>query len=184
MVLVKGPAGSAIAELTQLGLSEDSVGVDLDAKHQDIKVNAWGNGFVPAEEQVFIASAGVSMRLVNFDPDVLEECYRLGMAAPVFGQAGRTGARMGGNNARFAAGNNYIGLNITSPVSNRPYRFFYARLTSRLVLPHGTERQVATATWLAIPFTNDPFGGGTAQPNTAAGTGSLGAQIWDHTLDT
>lgn len=184
MVLVKGPAGSSIASLTQLGLSPDQITVTEGIHHQPIKVNAWGNGMAPADEQVFAIDATIQMTLVNFDITVLEECYRLGVAAPVFGQMPRTGALMGNGLARFAAGNNYIGLNITAPVNGLPYRFFYARLDQRLVLPYGTERQVAQCNWYAYAYTNDPWGGGTAQPNTSAGTGSLGAQVFDHTLDT
>lgn len=183
MVMVKGPAGSAIASLTQLGLSPDQINVQLDAYHDPIKVNAWGNGKIPADEQVFVASATISMSLVNFDIDVLEECFRLGMAAPTFGAAGRTGALMGNGLARFAAGNNYIGLNITAPVNGKPYRFFYARLENRVVLPYGTEKQIAQCTWYAYPYAGDPWGGSDAQPFTEAGTGTLNASIWSHVLD-
>jgi hypothetical protein len=91
---------------------------------------------------------------------------------------------MGNGAARFAAGNNYIGLNLTSPVANLPYRFWYARLANDpFKAPMGTERQVVSLNWRIIAYSNDPWGGGTAQPNTVAGTGSLGAVLWDHVLD-
>lgn len=185
MVLVKGNVNSSIASLSQLGLSEDSVNVSYSYKFTDIKVNAWGNGSVPPEEQCFLAEVTVSMGLVHFDPVVLAECVRLGLAgAPVEGQMPRTGALMGNGAARFAAGNNYIGLNLTSPVANLPYRFWYARLANDpFKAPMGTERQVVSLNWRIIAYSNDPWGGGTAQPNTVAGTGSLGAVLWDHVLD-
>lgn len=185
MVLVKGNSASAIASLSQLGLTEDSVQVTYTYRFQDIKVNAWGNMGPPPEEQCFLAEVNVSMNLVHFDEAVLKECVRLSLAgAPVEGQMPRTGALMGGQAARFAVGNNYIGLNLTSPVAGNPYRFYYARLANNpFSVPMGTERQVATLNWRVIPYTNDPWGGGTAQPNTVAGTGSLGALLWDRVLD-
>lgn len=184
MVSVKGMVGSQIASLSELGLSPDQINVTLNTYHDDVKVNAWGGGYVPADEQTFIASADISMTLVNFDNTILEECFRLGMAAPAFGVAGRTGALMGNGFARFAAGNFYIGLNISAPVNGLPYCFLYTRMTDRTVLPFGTQRQIVQCNWRAIPYTNDPWGGGTAQPGTSPGTGTLGAVIWSHTLDT
>ena len=57
MVLVKGPAGSSIASLSQLGLSPDQITVSEGIYHQPIKVNAWGNGQAPADEQIFAIDA-------------------------------------------------------------------------------------------------------------------------------
>lgn len=186
MVLVKGNTNSSINAISQLGLCSDSVDVSYGIVHQDIKVNAWGNMGPPPEEQCFLSDVTVSMSLVHFDEAVLKECVRLSMGgAPVEGQMPRTGALMGGQVARFAAGNNYIGLNLTSPVAGNPYRFYYARLAAQPFRANmGTERQLVVLNWRVIPYTTDPWGGSPAQPNTVAGTGSLGALLWDRTLDT
>ncbi len=187
MVLVKGASNSAIANLSQLGLCQDSVDVSYQFSLQGIKVNAWGNSAeIPPEEQCFLSSVNVTMSLVHFDEAVLKECVRLSLGgAPVEGQMPRTGALMGGQVARFAPGNNYIGLNLTSPVAGNPYCFWYARLANNpFTAPMGTERQVVALNWKVIPYTNDPWGGGSAQPGTVAGTGSQGATLWTRTLDT
>lgn len=186
MTMVKGNVNSAISSISQLGLTEDSVNVSYAYYHRGIRVNAWGNGEAFPEEQCFLASVNITMGLVHFDEAVLKECVRLGLAgAPIEGAMPRTGALMGGQVARFAAGNNYIGLNLSSPVAGNPYRFYYARLANNpFQAPMGTERQVVSLTWVALPYTTDPWGGSAAQPGTAAGTGSLGAVIWDRIPDT
>lgn len=183
MVSVRGMVGSQIASLSQLGLSPEAINVNLESFREDVKVNAWGAGYVPADIQTFTGAAHISMSLVNFDNTILEECVRLSMCAPAFGQVGRTGALMGNGLARFAAGNFFIGLNISSPVAGLPYRFWYAYLDNQVVLPYGTQRQIVTCNWRAIPYAGDPWGGSAAQPNTAAGTGSLGAVVWDRNSD-
>jgi hypothetical protein len=97
----------------------------------------------------------------------------------------RAEARMGNNAARFAAGNNYIGLNISNPVGGIPYRFFYTYLAEPpFEHPMGTEKSIFSLNWRAIPYTQDPYGGGAAQPNTVPGFGALGALLYDHNLDT
>ena len=83
---------------------------------------------------------------------------------------------MGGNVARFAAGNNFIGLNLTSPVASKPWRFYFAYLVAPpATFPLGTEKSIIGLQWRAIPFTVDPWQGG---------SGALGQILWDHVLDT
>ena len=196
MVSVKGRSDSLIPSLTQLGLAESPVRVRLDYEHRDITVDAWGNG-VP-ETQQMNGSASIQMTLVHFDQVFLRECVRLSMGAPLAeGQFGRAGQRMGNNLPRFAPagtvdnngvaqpGNNYIGLNILSPVQGVPWRFWYTYLMSPpYEWPLGAEKSRVTLNWRAIVYTNDPWGGGTAQPTTVAGTGAQNSILYDHTLDT
>lgn len=179
MVSVKGRSDSAIANLTELGLSETAIRVQLDFKHMPIQVDAWG-GQIPPELQMMLASASLTINLVHFDRAVLDECLRLSMAgAPAIGQLPRAGARMGNNLARFApggvAGNHYIGLNLTSPVGAKPWRFFFSYMTGPAMnFPVGAERSVAVVNWNVVPFSQDPYG---------AGTSSQGQALWDYGSD-
>lgn len=180
LVLVKGRADSAIGALTQLGLSDGPIRVTLDHRHMDIQVDAWG-GEIPPEVQYKLSSVSVSMNLVHFDRAVLDVCLAESMAGVVtIGSVGRAGARMGNGLPRFAAGgvngNHYIGLNIVSPIAGYPWRFLFSYLTGPpMEFPLGTERSVVQLNWRAIPYTVDPYGGG---------TGSLNSPLWDYTLDT
>ncbi len=187
MVSVKGASGSSISSLTQLGLADNSIHIRLNPKHMDVNADAWGReGRGPAfEVQTFLADADITMTLVHFDRTVIDYCLQEsqgGSSAP--GTMARAGARLGNNAARFAATNHFIGLNLSGPVSAKPWRFYYTYLLGDQDFPIGTERSIITLKWKAIPYTNDPWGGGTAQGGTAAGTGAVGALLYDNTLDT
>ncbi len=192
MVLVKGrsdfgtngpPGLPNIANLTQLGLCVDDIRVTPTFKHKGMTVDAWGE--VDVDVQWMMAEVAITMNLIHFDQLVLDACVAESMGgAPDVGAAGRAGTRLGGGLARFAAGNHLIGLNIEAPVSGRPWRFYYAYLAqSPTTYPLGVEKSIVAVHWRAIPYTNDPWGGGSAQPATVAGTGSEGAYIWDRQLD-
>lgn len=192
MVSVKGYSGSTIGSLTQLGLAQNGIAIRLNFKHRDINVDAQGPE-VPVDVQCFLADAQISMQLVHVDVNVLDTVlqHSMGIAATgeLVGQMPHAGQRMGqgaisaGPTARF--GNNYIGLNLSSPIGGKPWRFYYTYLTGTpFEQPIGTERSIFTLNWRAIPYTNDPWGGGSAQAGTAAGTGALGAYLFDRVLDT
>lgn len=186
MVFVRGPASSSIAgNGNQLGLSEDQIRVAPKFKYKDINVNAWGSDQVPVDVQRFLAWVDISMNLVHFDRDFLDECKRLMMGGTLIGRTGRTGSRIGAGLGRWVQGNNYIGIAISSPVVAKPWRFWYCHMTEDPVeYPIGTERSVVAVNFRAIPYTADPWGGGTetprTQPFTTAGQGSGEAVIWDH----
>lgn len=179
LVYVKGRSDSGIGSLTELGLANAPIVITPIFHHKPINVNAWGDA--PAEMQFMLAEVRISITLIHFDSGVLDTCITESMAgAPSIGSLPRAGARMGNNTARFAAGgaggNHYIGLNIASPVGIKPYRFYYAFLAERpLEFPLGAERSAVQTFWRAIPYTQDPWGGG---------TGARGAIIWDNVLDT
>lgn len=175
MVSVKGPAGSAISSLTELGLTDEGVvTITPQIFHDKITVDAWGDA--PPEIQVRLGILTVSMTLVHFDPAILEECWRLSMGGPAtVGMVARAGARMGNNVARFAAGNNFIGLNCYSPIAGRPYRFYYAYLQGNpATWPLGTKRSLVQLNWEVVPYTQDPW---------QAGLGATNQILWDRTLD-
>ena len=177
MVQVKGKAGSAIASLSNLGLTDRDgiVTITPNFIHEGIPVDAWGDA--SPEEQFFLAGIGVRMTLVHFDQDVIEECMKLSQAgAAAIGTLPRAGSRMGGGVARFAAGNNYIGLNLTSPVQSKPWRFYFTRLTNPpFTWPLGTRRSHVVLNWEVVPYTIDPWN---------AGAGALGTVYFDRVLDT
>ncbi len=175
MVSVKGNTNTSIALLTQLGLSDGDIKVSLQSSFDDVQVDAWG-GKMPMEVQYKLTAANLTMTLVHFDRDVVNACIRESMGGTgAIGQVGRAGTRLGGGAARFAVNNHFIGLNILSPVGNIPWRFYYAYLAdSPLEFPLGTTRSVIQMQWRVIPYTQDPWGGG---------TGSLNSPLWDHVLD-
>lgn len=195
MVAVKGPSGSLIANLTNLGLASDEIKVTPKLNKLDVTVNAWGDD--PVDVQQMGGEATITMNLVHVDRAVLDVCILLAMGLTTgnVGTFPRAGRMLGGLNgvggARFAANNCYIGLNISSPIGGgglgaglRPWRFYYAYLADTPVaFPVGVQRSIIAVTWRAITYTNDPWGGGTAQAGTVAGTGKEGAILWDHVLD-
>ncbi len=174
LVLVKGRSDSPIANLAQLGLCDSPIELSPDFNHLDVIVDAWGRA--PADIQFMNATFGVRMTLVHFDPTVLAACVSLAMGGvQAFGQTARAGTLMGGQNARFAPGNNYIGLNLTSPVAALPWCFYYSYLDRPpFVWPIGTERSLVTLNWRIVPFTPDPWQGG---------FGALNNPLWGNVLD-
>lgn len=176
MVYVKGRAGSAIAALTELGLTEDPVTIVPEWKHHEINLNAWGTGGIPNEVQWMLGAVTVQFNLIHFDPDVLDVCLREaqgGSTGP--GTMRRAGIRLGNGAARFAATNFFIGLNLTSPITNKPYRFYHSFLTGNPAQYRiGVEKQVVPVQFRVIPYSPDPWNGG---------TGAEGVVLWDNTLD-
>lgn len=178
MVFVKGRADSGIGTLQELGLAADQIVITPTYYHKPINVDAWGgaNG-PPAEVQVFLASVTVRMALIHLDRSILDICEALSLGAGVVnpGVLPRAGALLGNNVARFAAGNNYVGLNLSSPVGNKPWRFYFAYLTGPpFSFPLGTEKSIVQLNWEVIPYTRDPYN---------SGSGASGQVLWDHTLD-
>ncbi len=176
LVSVKGPSGSLISSLTPLGLTvEEGVpNITPQIFHDECLVDAWGDA--PVDVQLRLGTVNIRMTLVFFDPAILEECWRLSMGGPtVVGEVARAGWRMGGGFIRFAPANNYIGLNLYSPIAGRPYRFFFTYLTEQpIVWPVGTKRSMVQLNWKAIPYILDPWN---------AGVGAANYPIWDRVLD-
>ena len=191
LVLVKGRSDSAIGSLSQLGLSPQPISVEPQYYHEDINVDAWGRA--PADVQFMLGTLNVRMTLVNVDMGVLAVCMALsqGGASDAIALAGnfqaagvmnRAGTVMGGyptSLGRFVPGNNYIGLNLSAPIGNIPYRFFYSYLAQPpVVIPLGTEKSVITLNWRVIPYTTDP-----ANIVNGVITGATNYPLWDCTLD-
>lgn len=173
MIYVKGPAGSAISSLTELGLTTANIPITITPKKKSINVNAWGDGDVDILRK--LAMISTTFTLIHYDPDVLDECIRLAMGGNVFGRMTRAGSLLGNGFARFAAGNNLIGFNLAAPISGRPWRFLSAYFEAPLVHSHGTDEGTVNCTVIGIPYTADPWQGG---------AGALNYPLFDRTLDT
>lgn len=175
LVQVKGNIISGIPTLSNLGLSDGPIRVSPTLKHKDINVDAWGEA--AADVQNMLAEVNMQFTLVDFDPTVLESCVIESMGGPaVFGQLAKAGLPLGGNAARFAAGNHYMGLNITSPDGSRPWNFQFSYMPDTpFDWPLGTEKSITTVRWRVIPFTLDPYN---------SGNGAQSYPLWTRTLDT
>ena len=177
LVQVKGATDTAIANLTELGLAVEDITVSPHLEHDDMLLDA--SGRAPSDVQFFMGWCDINMTLGHFDPDVLETCINLSAAQiGAFGSIARAGTRLGNNVARFVAGYRFVGLNITSPVEARPWRFGHTYLTGTpvMVMPLGTKRSLVQLNWRAIAYQPDPY----AIVSSATGT----VAIWDRTADT
>jgi len=185
MITVKGSSSAPlISTLQQLGLAASQVRISFDFKHEDVNANAWGKE--PFEIQFMLSEARITMDLIHFDMPVVQDCLRESMggaaAQAVEGTTPRAGSRLGNNSARFSATNHFVGLNISSPVGGAgiagnvlPWRFYFAYLTGPpMEIPLGTEKSIVQLNWRAIPYTTDPWGGG---------SGAQGNVWFDHTAD-
>lgn len=181
LVEVKGRAGTNLASKQELGLPEGPISVTISPEFDDVQIDAWG-GSVPYDLQSLLAECTVTMNLLNVDRSILDDCIMesfagagaTGTGIGTIGLLPTAGRLMGGGNARFAANNHFIGLNIRSPIGNKPWRFWYAVLTGNVEQKLGTKRSLFVLTWRVIPYTIDPW-------NT--GLGSQSTVLWDHTLD-
>lgn len=179
LVLVKGRSDSVIGALSELGLSDQVINVQLNFRHKDITVECWGE--LPPEVQFKLADIRISFNLVHFDRTVLEACLNESMGgAPAFGQLAGAGYRLGNNKPRFGAGgvngNHYIGLNITSTYNGVPWRFLHCYMEGTPAeFPLGVEKSIVRTNWRCIPYTQDPYNGG---------AGAYGVTLCDHVLDT
>lgn len=158
-----------------MGLAVDRITIQPNFRHRDITLDAWG-GEVPAEVQAMLFDVNISMALVYFDNTVKDVCLQLSIGgAGAIGQTTRAGTLLGNGVGRFAVGNNYIGLNIASPIGQKPWRFYFTYLTGPpMEYPLGTEKTIMVLNWRAIPYVVDPWRGG---------LGATNYPIWDHSLD-
>ena len=177
LVRVKGAANSVIATLSELGLSDTPIQPTLTYKHTDLSIDAFGGvAGVPPDVQWMGAEMTIPMTLIHFDLSILRACIRESAAgAAADGTLIRAGKRVGNNLPRFDAGNHYVSLNITSPDGGLPWRFLTCYLAGQpVIFPLGVERTGVILSWRAIPYQQDPYGGG---------TGMEGAVLYDHQSD-
>ena len=172
IVSVKGPSGSSISSLSTLGVADSPITVSQKNSFDNVIVDPFGPS-VPVDLQYNLTEMMVSMNLIYFDETVLRECMRLSNAGgSAAGTMPRAGTLMGGGNARFAAGNNFIGLNLSSAVESVPWRFYSAFIADSFNWPLGTQRSSLNIVWRCIPYSVNIL------------SGSAGALLYDHTADT
>lgn len=176
MVSVKGSPGSNLESLTQLGLAESGIILTPDFRYDEIQVDAWGEE-IPMDVQFKLAAINIGMNLIHYDKTVLQDCLVQSMGGVVTpGRLARAGQRLGGGNALLASGNYYVQVSLSSPVSGLPWRFFACYMVGPpMTMPLGTKRSIVQVNWRCIPYTVDPWGGG---------TGALNYPLWDHTAAT
>ena len=172
LVSVKGGAGTSLAGGSQLTLATDQIQVSITPKHEDVVVNAWGR--VPPDVQMMLAEAMVTINGIHTDMAVVQTLLQLALAAPAEGQLPHAGTLMGGGFARYAAGWNYVSLNISSPIANLPWCFLNCYLADNVGFPLGVEAQVQQLRFRCIPYTVDPWNGG---------AGASGSVLWTHVLN-
>lgn len=177
LVKVKGSSASAIANVSELGLTSDMIHISPRWVHTDMHVNDFGPE-IPPDVQFNLAEVTIRMTLIHFDQAILTACIQEAMAGGAEGVLVGAGTPMGGYNPRFSANCHYISLNILSPQLGRPWHFLASYLTSPpLEYPIGTSVSAVPLTWRAIPYPN-----GLALPTTL-GIQSAGTILWDHNTD-
>jgi hypothetical protein len=159
LVKVKGGqhmSGRAIGDLSELGLSVDAVRITPRFIHADVKCDDFGPD-IPAEVRWQLAEVGIRMVLLHYDEDVLDICLRESMGGGnVLGAAGTmspAGRPLGRGLPLLASGNNYISLNLTAPILDKPWNFPASYLTGPPVeIPLGVGVTAAVCNWRAIPY--------------------------------
>ena len=154
LVSVKGPTGSTIAGVSQLGLAETPISWSPSLQRLPVIVNAFGQG--AAEVQQMGLEADITIPLVDFDLAVLKEIIRLSAASSAFGTNARAGQRFGNNLALYAAGNYFWSLGLSCPVAGDPITFLACYLSDNpLSWPMGAERSVVSLNVHAISYAVD-----------------------------
>lgn len=172
LVLVKGMQGTFLSHLQELGLSDSQIRITPKFSHKDMHADDFGPD-IPPDVMWMLAEVQIAMTLIHFDQAVLEAVITESMCGVGFGVMQAAGTPMGGGVARFANGNHYVGLNLTSPVLGKPWRFLTSLLTGPPVeIPLGVEASIVQLNWRAIPYA----------PPTAELL-SAGKVLFDRTLD-
>lgn len=212
MVQVRGGAHltSGLNVITNLGLAIDQVRVSPSFSRQPIHADGFGKVVAP-EYRSKLMSARVSMTLVHFDPQVLDQCVResqgggvgaipdptaVGGQIEAEGVLAQAGTLMGGYKPRFASGNHYIGLTVKGTTEiTRPWRFLYTMIDGTgPVYPLGNGFSAVPVTWLVVPYLEPPlvsgrytsgFAGVTSYTPPSGGFewSSSGVVLWDRGSD-
>jgi len=169
---VRGAAGSSIASVSELGVTEGPIQYSPEFQHLEVSADPWGNR-LPFEVQFMLAAVNITATLVHFDPDILDACLKESMGgASATGTLTRAGQRLGGNVALYAADNHFFSVGISSPVAGKPYTFLACYMPGTpITFPLGTERSLVSVTFRCIPHATDPYNGG---------SGAEGKVLWNN----
>lgn len=162
----------AISNLSELGLSSDSIRINPRFVHTGLNVDDYGPDVVP-ETLWMMADCQIGMTLVHYDRSILDFCLAESTGGTFFrnndlsqaqfaGTMQPAGKPLGANTALLASGNHYISMSILAPQSSFgpgnggtefPWHFPACRLTGPAVeIPLGTEKSMVRLNWLAIPY--------------------------------
>lgn len=151
-------SGLYFTNLSELGLTTDSIDIIPKWRHGEIKPDDYGPD-IPAELMAYLAEVRIKMTLIHFDRDVLDICiaesmggqysvdeganpnppgfpilpenqrlYSGGMYDGFAGSMIAAGSLIGNGLPLFASGCHFISLNLESPIGNYPWRFPFSTL--------------------------------------------------------
>jgi hypothetical protein len=168
-VQVIGAAGSAIATLQELGLTEDQIRITPRWRHRDMNVDDFGTE-IPPDVMWMLADCLIRMTLVYVDRAILNAVLKESMCGgAALGSLKAAGTPMGGGEALKSTENHYIELRLTpaAPVIGRQWTFPATYLAEQpYEEPLGVERSLVKLTFRAIPFV--PFSAGAELLSTGA----------------
>lgn len=183
MVKVRGPAGSIIEEITELGLASESIRLTPRYNHLDILTDDFGPN-VPVEVLSHLADANLQMTLVHYDPQILDYCMYLAMGGrgPISstndwdGSLSPAAVPLGLGAPLHDEINNYVSVYLVpaSYTTTVPYRFPACYLDAKpLEIPFGTERTLVKLNWRVIPY---------QEFTTGEITSEQGHRLWSHEI--
>lgn len=154
LVKVKGNNQTSIASVSELGLASGMITIVPRFYHQDVHSSDFGPN-APPEVIWNLADVAISMTLVHYDQDILDEVISESMCGAVDGTLiNGAGQPMGGAWPVLTFPCHFMHLNlINGPALIKPWRFLAAYLTGMPVsLPLGTEKSAVSLNWRAIPY--------------------------------
>lgn len=193
LISVKGPAGSAIAEKTDLGLTDRDgiVRVIPRFNHDDMRTDGYGKQGTP-DVMFDSMDAIVRMTLVHLDWDVLNVLISLSAAGSLFsGDGGLAGAGtpLGKGLPLYDADNSLFSLYLSSPVLNDPWKLYACFLQQPTPeIPLGVKRSLVRCEFRSIPYKplatsssgGESLGLGTTTPDELT---MSGATLYDASTD-
>ena len=145
------------ADGEELGLSYGPIRIIPSFKHQDLKADDFGPD-VPPNVLWMLGTCTISMTLIHFDEQVLDDVINKSMGGSEDGVLAAAGTPMN---------DNYVSLNIQPSGIALPWSFPSAYLAdSPFEYPLGSQVSAVVLRWRAIPFTS------------AVNPSSQGAALW------
>ena len=201
--LLRPPLAGVVGELTELGLSSESIRVTPTYYQAYVPTADFGPN-APAEVMWNMAHVDIGMVLVHYDRLASDICMAESMGGQVnalpAGVMQPAGQMLGRGLQPLASGCHYLSLNLLSPVLDVPWRFPTAYLTAPpQEIPLGTSRTMLALNWRAVCYVppilsghHSLTGGGVSLSGSSSLSGnprgvevtSSGRVLWDHTLET
>lgn len=141
---IKIGSGS-VGALEILGVSEDGVDINIEDHVDPVMTDTFGPR-VPFDEQHFLETGTIQMRLIFYDEAILAKIRRPLLNSAAEGTMVEAGTLYG------AAGH-YFRLLILSPQDSLPWNFLSARMERAKRVKIGTKRNAWDLSFFAIPYT-------------------------------